>query len=85
LDGFELAQADLELRREGDVLGGTQSGRRSSLKLLRVVEDAELIADARELAQGLLDADLGLASHAALRAAVARRFDESERAFLGKA
>jgi len=85
LDGFELAQADLELRREGDVLGGTQSGRRSSLKLLRVVEDAELIADARELAQGLLDADPGLASHAALSAAVARRFDESERAFLGKA
>lgn len=85
LDGFELAQADLELRREGDVLGGTQSGRRSSLKLLRVVEDADLIGEARELAQGLLDADPALASFDALREAVARRFDESERAFLGKA
>ncbi len=85
LDGFELAQADLELRREGDVLGGTQSGRRSSLKLLRVIEDADVIAEARELAQGLLDDDPSLAAHDALREAVARRFDESERAFLGKA
>ncbi len=85
LDGFELAQADLELRREGDVLGGTQSGRRSSLKLLRVIEDAEVIAEARELAQGLLDTDPALVAHEALREAVARRFDESERAFLGKA
>ncbi|PZQ90827.1 MAG: ATP-dependent DNA helicase RecG [Leifsonia xyli] len=85
LDGFELAQADLELRREGDVLGGTQSGRRSSLKLLRVVEDAELIADARSVAETLLDADPALAAHDGLREAVARRFDESERAFLGKA
>jgi len=85
LDGFELAQADLELRREGDVLGGTQSGRRSSLKLLRVIEDADVIAEARELAQGLLDADPALTAHEALREAVSRRFDESERAFLGKA
>ncbi|RQP09007.1 MAG: ATP-dependent DNA helicase RecG [Microbacteriaceae bacterium] len=85
LDGFELAQADLELRREGDVLGGTQSGRRSSLKLLRVIEDADVIAEARELAQGLLDDDPSLAAHDALREAVARRFDEAERAFLGKA
>ncbi|MGN6273997.1 MAG: ATP-dependent DNA helicase RecG [Protaetiibacter sp.] len=84
LDGFELAQADLELRREGDVLGGTQSGRRSSLKLLRVVEDAEVIAEARTVAEQLMDADPALAAHEALREAIARRFDESERAFLGK-
>jgi len=84
LDGFELAQADLELRQEGDVLGAGQSGRRSSLKLLRVTRDAELIADARELASGLLDADPGLASHPELRAAVERRFDDGERAFLGR-
>src|SRR5690606_40940673 len=60
----------LELRREGDVLGGTQSGRRSSLKLLRVIEDAEVIAQARTVAEGLLDADPPLAAHEALRAAV---------------
>lgn len=84
LDGFELAQADLELRREGDVLGGTQSGRRSSLKLLRVVDDAEVIAEARTVAESLLEADPALTAYDALRDAVARRFDESERAFLGK-
>ncbi len=83
-DGFELAQADLELRREGDVLGGTQSGRRSSLKLLRVVEDAETIAEARLVAERLLADDPGLAAHPVTREAVDRRFDEDERAFLGK-
>ncbi|QEO10630.1 ATP-dependent DNA helicase RecG [Protaetiibacter larvae] len=85
LDGFELAQADLELRREGDVLGGTQSGRRSSLKLLRVMEDAELIADARAVAESLLAVDPSLGAYPALAAAVARRFDDAERAYLGKA
>ena len=46
-NGFDLAQRDLEIRREGDVLGGSQSGVRSSLCLLRVVEDADVIARAR--------------------------------------
>ncbi len=46
-NGFDLAQRDLEIRREGDVLGGSQSGVRSSLRLLRVVEDADVIARAR--------------------------------------
>jgi len=50
-DGFALAEVDLEQRREGDVLGATQSGSRSSLKLLRVLRDAELIAQARTLAE----------------------------------
>jgi ATP-dependent DNA helicase RecG len=49
-DGFELAELDLEQRREGDVLGATQAGSRSSLRLLRVLEHADLIARARELA-----------------------------------
>lgn len=49
-DGFALAEVDLEQRREGDVLGATQSGSRSSLKLLRVLRDADLIAQARSLA-----------------------------------
>ena len=48
LDGFELAEVDLELRGEGDVLGDAQSGARSSLRLLRVVKDADLIAEARD-------------------------------------
>ena len=48
LDGFDLAEVDLELRGEGDVLGDAQSGARSSLRLLRVVKDADLIAEAAD-------------------------------------
>ena len=84
LDGFELARIDLELRQEGDVLGATQSGGRSSLKLLRVARDGDLIADARELAAELLAADPGLAGHRALRAAVRRRLDAEASEFLSK-
>ncbi|MEA4944324.1 MAG: ATP-dependent DNA helicase RecG [Propionicimonas sp.] len=50
-DGFALAELDLEQRREGDVLGASQSGTRSSLRLLRVLDHADLIAEARELAE----------------------------------
>ncbi len=84
LDGFELAQKDLELRQEGDVLGDIQSGGRSSLRLLRVAKDGELIGDARMLAAGVLEADPTLVAHPALREALARRLDESEAAFLAK-
>lgn len=50
-DGFELAEVDLEQRREGNVLGSDQSGVRSGLRLLSVIEDADLIGQARELAE----------------------------------
>jgi len=83
-DGFELAQADLDLRREGDVLGESQSGGRSSLKLLRVSRDAKVIEDARAVAEKILESDPDLAAHPALRDAIERRLDETERAFLGK-
>src|SRR5690606_12681114 len=56
-DGFELAEKDLELRREGDVLGVAQSGGRNSLRLLRVVRDADLISQARVDAVALVVAD----------------------------
>lgn len=84
LDGFELAQKDLELRQEGDVLGQTQSGGRSSLRLLRVAKDGALIQDARELAAGILDVDPTLITHPALREALSRRLDEQAEAFLAK-
>ncbi len=84
LDGFDLAQKDLDLRQEGDVLGTTQSGGRSSLRLLRVAKDGELIAEARALAEEVLSADEQLAEHPALRDALDRRLDESSKAFLGK-
>ncbi len=83
-DGFELARVDLELRREGDVLGERQSGGRSSLNLLRVVEHADLIVDARGEAERVLEPDPELRDHPALREALARRLDESDAAFLGK-
>jgi ATP-dependent DNA helicase RecG len=84
LDGFELAQIDLELRQEGDVLGSTQSGGRSSLRLLRVAKDGALIAEARQAAASVLEADPTLAEHTALRDALARRLDEESEAFLAK-
>lgn len=84
LDGFDLAQADLELRQEGDVLGATQSGGRSSLKLLKVARDGDLIAEARELAHDVLASGDGLADHPALAAAVRRRLDEETSGYLSK-
>ncbi len=84
LDGFALAQADLELRHEGDVLGSSQSGFRSSLKLLSVIDDVDTIVTAAQMARRIVAADPSLAEHPALRAAIARRLDESARDFLVK-
>ncbi|GAB3616794.1 ATP-dependent DNA helicase RecG [Okibacterium endophyticum] len=84
LDGFRLAEIDLELRREGDVLGSVQSGRRSSLRLLRVTTDGEIIEAARAHAENLLEADPALARHPATAEALARSVDERERAALRK-
>jgi ATP-dependent DNA helicase RecG len=58
LDGFKLSELDLEIRGEGDVLGNLQSGGRSQLKLLRVIKDAELIQQCKDLAQELIDSGL---------------------------
>jgi ATP-dependent DNA helicase RecG len=85
LDGFELARVDLELRQEGDVLGASQSGGRSSLKLLRVARDGDMIADARRLAAEVLADDPRLTGHAALAAEVRRRLDAEASGFLSKA
>lgn len=77
-DGFELAELDLSLRREGDVLGRAQSGRASSLKLLRVITDAEVIAQAREAAWNVIDEDPSLADNPALAAAVERVAEQED-------
>ncbi len=83
-DGFLLAEVDLELRGEGDVLGDAQSGVRSSLRLLRVVADADLITLARAEAERLLDDDPALLRHPGLAAAIERRVGQQERAALAK-
>lgn len=70
-DGFELSRLDLEQRREGDVLGAAQSGRRSSLRMLSVVRDERVIADARAEAAALVTEDPELVDHPVLREVVA--------------
>ena len=84
LDGFELSRVDLEQRREGNVLGTSQSGTRSHLRLLRVLEDEAMIIAARERATELLARDSHLDTVPALRDFVIRRERESDTAFVEK-
>lgn len=81
-DGFKIALVDLELRREGDVLGASQSGRGSSLRLLRVLRDAQVIADARDDAVAVVDGDPGLVRHPALASAIDDWLDPQREEFL---
>jgi ATP-dependent DNA helicase RecG len=85
LDGFRLSELDLEQRREGDVLGATQAGRRSSLRLLSVLRDAELITAAREEASALVDEDPELVDHPLLARALATMLEPERAEFLEKA
>ena len=80
LDGFELARIDLDQRREGDVLGVSQSGTRSHLKLLRVLRDEEIIIQARKAAEITLEQ--GIAS--TLEREIAKLLAEREVEYLDK-
>ncbi|MCX4983719.1 ATP-dependent DNA helicase RecG [Streptomyces sp. NBC_00572] len=84
LDGFELSRIDLEQRREGDVLGQAQSGVRSSLRVLTVIEDEEVIAAAREEATALVLADPDLTAHPGLRTALDALLDKDREEYLEK-
>src|SRR3954453_8832208 len=84
-DGFELARLDLETRREGDILGAAQSGSRSGVKLLSLLEDEKLIAAARTEATALLSTDRGLADHPGLAAEVAALATDERAEWLEKA
>ena len=84
MDGFRLAEIDLEQRREGDVLGAAQAGRKKSLKLLSVLHDRDLIVAAREEATSLVDADPDLAGYPALAAEMSALLDEEQAGFLEK-
>ncbi|QXG77866.1 ATP-dependent DNA helicase RecG [Modestobacter sp. L9-4] len=84
-DGFALARLDLETRREGDVLGAAQSGRRSGVRLLSLVDDEDLIAEARAEATALVEQGRGLADHPELAAAVAAMSLDERADYLEKA
>ncbi|WP_225800168.1 ATP-dependent DNA helicase RecG [Streptomyces sp. NK15101] len=84
LDGFELSRIDLEQRREGDVLGQAQSGVRSSLRVLAVIDDEEVIAAAREEATSLVLADPDLDAHPGLRTALDALLSEEREEYLEK-
>ncbi|MFF4256091.1 ATP-dependent DNA helicase RecG [Streptomyces sp. NPDC001663] len=84
LDGFELSRIDLEQRREGDVLGQAQSGARSSLRVLAVIEDEEVIAEAREEAAAVVAADPELTGLPGLRTALDALLDEEREQYLEK-
>ncbi|WP_242448469.1 ATP-dependent DNA helicase RecG [Cellulomonas sp. WB94] len=84
-DGFELAAVDLELRREGDVLGAAQSGGASSLRLLRVARDGAVIERARADAREVVGADPDLREHPVLRAAIDRLLVGEREEFLDRA
>ena len=81
-DGFALSRIDLEQRREGDVLGAAQSGRRSSLRLLSVLHDEGLIGQAREAATALVERDPRLAEHPVLARAVAALTESDQADYL---
>ncbi|MFE7774736.1 ATP-dependent DNA helicase RecG [Streptomyces sp. NPDC057445] len=84
LDGFELSRIDLEQRREGDVLGQAQSGVRSSLKVLAVIDDEEVIAAAREEAVAVVTADPELERLPELRTALDALLDKDREQYLDK-
>jgi ATP-dependent DNA helicase RecG len=84
LDGFELSRIDLEQRREGDVLGQAQSGVRSSLRMLTVIEDEEVIAAAREEAVAIVGADPDLERLPELRTALDALLDKEREQYLDK-
>lgn len=81
-DGFLLAESDLKERREGDILGASQSGARSTLKVLRVIKDSKLIARARNDAEEIIESGQGLAGYPLLRKAVEEWVDDDMQAFM---
>jgi ATP-dependent DNA helicase RecG len=83
-DGFRLSEIDLEQRREGDVLGASQSGRHSHLRLLSLLQDAKLITDARAEAAELVGDDPDLTKYPALAASVAALVDSERAEYLEK-
>jgi ATP-dependent DNA helicase RecG len=83
LDGFELSRIDLEQRREGDVLGASQSGSRSHLRLLRVLRDESMIEQAREDASTIIES--GISQYPLLAAELAQIQADAAAEYIDKA
>jgi ATP-dependent DNA helicase RecG len=83
VDGFELSRIDLEQRREGDVLGASQSGSRSHLRLLRVLRDESMIEQAREDASTILES--GISRYPLLAAELAQIQADAAAEYIDKA
>jgi ATP-dependent DNA helicase RecG len=83
LDGFELSRIDLEQRREGDVLGASQSGSRSHLRLLRVLRDESMIEEARIDATTIIES--GLSQYPLLAAELAQIQADAAAEYIDKA
>jgi ATP-dependent DNA helicase RecG len=83
-DGFELSRLDLELRREGDILGAAQSGKRSTLKLLSLLRDEEIIAESRDRAQEIVEKDPAISKYPGLAQMVADVVDVERAEYLEK-
>jgi ATP-dependent DNA helicase RecG len=83
-DGFKIAEADLEIRGEGNVVGANQSGSKTSLKLLKILQDRKVIEEAHLLAKEILEQDPHLEEHAGLRQVVETEIDKTKKEFLNK-
>jgi len=84
-DGFEVSRLDVAFRREGDVLGALQSGRRSSLRLLSVIDHEDVITDARADAELIVAADPELVGSPGLARVVSTLEDTTQAEYLEKA
>ncbi len=83
-DGFELAEADLEQRREGNVLGTAQAGTSTALRQLSLLRDRDIIERARADAAGLVGDDPGMARWPGLTDMVSAVIAEQEQDYLDK-
>ena len=84
LDGFELSRIDLDQRREGDVLGSAQSGRKSHLRLLKVLRDEAVIENARKVAIKIIEEDPKLINNKILASEVLKLKEQEETSFIDK-
>ena len=81
-DGFELSQKDLELRREGNILGASQSGGRSALRFLKITQHGKIIEKARSDAQDIVAGDPELSGYPGLVSAIDLYLNPEKEAFL---